>query len=98
MPQNSVVKWRQIALQFHAIRTELAVGNLGAECEPVHLAELLLAPQTGAIRAVFSFLLHMWSAANQFELGEVQRWDSDHCKAFGAWVDGSITGQPCHYF
>jgi len=94
----SVEQWRLVATQFRASREELAVGNLPATFEPVHLETLGHCPRTPAITAVLSFLLHIWNDEFPFDLSSVRRWDRDHRHAFGAWVEGRITGESCHYF
>jgi hypothetical protein len=50
------------------------------------------------MQGVVAFLLHIWNTENPFDLGQIQRWDSSHRRAFAAWVNGATTGVPCHYF
>jgi hypothetical protein len=98
MSADSISLWRQAAVQFHAIRAELAAGNLPDQFDPGDLEALEREPRTGAIKAVFAFLLHTWDCSCPFDLFEIKRWDKHHRSAFAAWVDGKITGEPCHYF
>lgn len=93
-----VDQWRQVALDFHAIREAVQRKNLAADFEPGDLANFLerggLAP---AIASVHRFLLHIYNSENPFDLGETQRWDRDHLQAFVRWTTGSA-GESCRYF
>jgi hypothetical protein len=98
LPLTNVQRWRAVASDFHAVRWCLNRGELVPDFEPIHLARLRKRPGSGAIKGVFSFLLHIWNSENRFDLAEISRWDEDHIKAFGRWVSGASTGRPCHYF
>ena len=95
---TTIDRWRQIAEEFHAVRWCLEKGMLSADFEPADLPRLRKGPSSGALRGVFSFLLHIFNSENRFDLGEVQRWDAAHLQAFHRWVGGKSTGHPCHYF
>jgi len=91
-------RWRVVALEFHAVRALVESGQLRPNFEPRDLAVLRRKPSTGALRGVFSFLLHIYNSENRFDLAEVQRWDEKHIRAFARWAAGNVTGWPCHYF
>lgn len=93
-----VERWRKVACDFHAVRWCLDTGLLRPDFEPADLVALRRRPNTGAIRGVFSFLLHIYNHANRFDLAETQRWDREHLEAFTGWVTGRQTGFPCQYF
>lgn len=95
---QTIDRWRTVALEFHAIQSCLAAGQLRPDFTPTDLAKLRRKPSTGAIRGVFSFLLHVYNSENRFDLAEVQRWDEKHIAAFARWAAGNVTGWPCHYF
>ena len=98
-PQISPIeRWRVVALEFHAIQWFLNTGMLRPDFEPVDLARFRKRPDSGAVRGIFAFLLHIYNSANRFDLSEIQRWDDEHRKAFTRWVTGQTTGEPCHYF
>ena len=94
----TVDRWRCVALEFHAVKQLVECGQLRSDFEPRHLAALRRKPTTGAVRGVFSFLLHIYNSENRFDLVEVQRWDEKHIQAFARWAAGQQTGWPCHYF
>lgn len=98
MHRDSLEKWRQVALSFHAVRQELASGDLVTNFEPHDLALLLRLPRSLAVKGVFCFLTHIWNQENPFELSQIQRWDRKHRMAFRDWLEGRVTGEPCHYF
>ena len=55
-----VDRWRQLALEFHAIEDML--GHLPCGFVPHDLVRLRRrVPMTGAVRAVIDFLLHVWN-------------------------------------
>lgn len=97
---DPIEKWRILAGQFHCVQDCLASGSLSASYEPGDLAELQKDPEfSPGIRAVFSFLLHVWNSANPFDLRETQRWDKEHLRAFRDWVEGrTFGGSPMLYF
>lgn len=96
--QDPVVKWRVVATEFHAVQWCLDRGELGPDFGPSDLKRLRKQPHSNAVRAVFSFLLHIYNSANRFDLAEIQRWDEKHLAAFARWVTGASTGEPCKYF
>lgn len=97
-PAPIVEQWRQVALDFHAIRDSVQQRNLPADFEPGDLAHFLerggLSP---AIASVHRFLLHIYNSENPFDLAETQRWDRDHRQAFVRWATGT-NGWSCRYF
>ena len=96
--QDTVGRWRTVALEFHAVRGLVECGKLRTDFDPTDLVALRRKPSTGAVRGVFSFLLHIYNSENRFDLVEVQRCDEKHIQAFARWAAGNVTGWPCHYF
>lgn len=95
---GAVEKWRVVALEFHLIRSYCATGTLPEDFGPGHLADLPCGPITPAERGVIAFLLHIWNTDYAFDLGQIQRWDRSHLRAFVAWATGTAAGEPCRYF
>ena len=93
-----VDQWRQVAMDFHAIRDSVKQKNLPADFEPGDLANLL---ERGAVSSpiagIIRFLLHIYNSENPFDLAETQRWDRDHLQAFVRWTTGT-NGWSCRYF
>ena len=78
---TAVIEARGLAKSYGSFR---ALDDVSFSVAPGRIVGLIGpngAGKTTAIKAIFTFLLHIWNESTPFDLSEVQRWDRDHRRA-----------------
>ena len=97
---DAMSRWQLLADSFPCLARMVAGKRIPANYTPQTLIDLCNSTALSiSERSVFSFLLHIWNKYDfAFELPDTQMWDTDHQRAFIAWVNGRTLGKPLRYF